>query len=310
VSLEYRFKWCVIAESLKKKSSYVYTVKSTSASELLRKRIVVAHHTIISVHTRSKFLFYYGTMCNQNQVLRQRTTQHGSSVTDASTSSDNIKITIQRLQSSSSNSSVGQFTAKTTSPKRILEKHDSIDARKCLVAQAGLENFIRSITAPLDLTLPNSVRFNMNGNGRMQTWEDVYLAESVYTRCLGISKRIYQMHAFTHEPDRKLAYFILEEHNERTLPFLPGFDFYVLVFTYYNDKKEVTAVDVQYDQLSFFLHCVGLAQVHAGLVEHVITPLSVMWAKAYHKSGLVNPFTFILQLILFPVLLMYCWGIL
>ncbi|KAL7444685.1 hypothetical protein ACHAXM_010893 [Skeletonema potamos] len=250
-------------------------------------------------------------MCTtETQVLRQRTTQHRSSATDVSTSSDNIKMTIKRLQSSSSNSSVGHFTAKTTSPKRILEKHDNIDACKCLVAQAGLENFIRSITAPLNLTLPNSVRFNMNGNGRMQTWEDVYLAESVYTRCLGISKRIYQTHAFTHEPDRKLAYFILEEHNERTLPFLPGFDFYVLVFTYYNDKNEVTAVDVQYDQLSFFLHCVGLAQVHGWLVESVITPFSIMWAKAYHNSGLVNPFTFMLQLLLLPLLLMYCWAVL
>eukprot|EP00573_Skeletonema_grethae_P005908 CAMPEP_0201697692 /NCGR_PEP_ID=MMETSP0578-20130828/12456_1 /ASSEMBLY_ACC=CAM_ASM_000663 /TAXON_ID=267565 /ORGANISM="Skeletonema grethea, Strain CCMP 1804" /LENGTH=238 /DNA_ID=CAMNT_0048183933 /DNA_START=82 /DNA_END=798 /DNA_ORIENTATION=+ len=233
-------------------------------------------------------------MCiSQTQELRKR-----SSVSDAST-------TGHRLESSSSHSTIGQFTAKTTSPKRILEKHESIDARKCLVAQAGLENFIQSITEPLDLTLPNAVRFNMNGNGRMQTWEDVYMAERVYTQCLGISKRIYQMHAFTHEPDRKLAYFILEEHNERSLPFLPGFDFYVLVFTYYNDRNEVTAVDVQYDQLSFFLHCVGLAQMHAWFMERVVTPFAIVWAKAYNMSGLVNPFTFLLQLILFPVLLMY-----
>mmetsp|Transcript_6274 Transcript_6274/g.10486 ORF Transcript_6274/g.10486 Transcript_6274/m.10486 type:complete len:238 (+) Transcript_6274:101-814(+) len=237
-------------------------------------------------------------MCISETQVRNR-----SSVRDSSTSD-------RRLQSTSSHRSVGNFTAKTTSPKRILEKHDSIDARKCLVAQVGLENFIRSITAPLDLTLPNAVRFNMNGNGRMQTWEDVYMAERVYTQCLGISKRIYQMHAFTHEPDKKLAYFILEEHNERTLPFLPGFDFHVLVFTYYNDRNEVTAVDVQYDQLSFFLHCFGLAQLHAWFVEQVMTPLTIVWAKAYHNSGLVNPFTFMLQLILFPVLLMYYWGIL
>ena len=136
------------------------------------------------------------------------------------------------------------------------------------------------------------------------------MAERVYTQCLGISKRIYQMHAFTHEPQRGLAYFILEEHNERSLPLLPGFDFHVLVFCYYNEKNEVTAVDVQYDQLSFFLHCVGLAKVHALFVEFVLTPLAIVWAKAYCKTCLVNPFTFLLQLILFPVLFMYYWGIL
>mmetsp|Transcript_16191 Transcript_16191/g.26491 ORF Transcript_16191/g.26491 Transcript_16191/m.26491 type:complete len:221 (-) Transcript_16191:996-1658(-) len=207
-------------------------------------------------------------------------------------------------------SPVGQFTGKTTSPKLILQKHDVIDARKYLVAQAGLENFIRSIVAALELKLPNTVRFNMNGQGVMQTWEDVYMAEKVYTQCLGISKRIYQCHAYTHEPQNKLAYFILEEHNERSSRLLPGFDFYVLVFCYYNDKKEVTAVDVQYDQMSFFLHCMGLAQAHAWFVEHVITRIAITWAKAFHMTGLVNPFTFTLQLILFPVLLMYCCGVL
>lgn len=243
-------------------------------------------------------------MCTtETQVLRQRSSKASSS--DINT---NVNRRLQSQSSSSSHSSVGQFTAKNTSPKRILKKHDSLEAHKCLVAQLGLENFIRSITAPLDLTLPNSVRFNMNGNGRMQTWEDVYIAERVYTRCLGISKRIYQTHAFTHELDRKLAYFILEEHNERSFPFLPGFDFYVLVFCYYNDKNEVTAVDVQYDQLSFFFHCMGLSQLHGWVVERVVTPMTMRWAKAYHMSGLVNPFTFLLQLILFPVLLMYCWG--
>ena len=118
------------------------------------------------------------------------------------------------------------------------------------------------------------------------------------------------MHAFTHEPERKLAYFILEEHNERSLPFLPGFDFYVLVFTYYNEKREVTAVDVQYDQLSFFLHCVGLAQLHAWFMEMVVTPVAVIWAKMYLRTGLVNPLTFLMQLVLVPVLLMHFCGFL
>ena len=104
-------------------------------------------------------------------------------------------------------SPVGEFTAKTTSPKLIQQKHEIIDARKYLVAQAGLENFIRSIVEALELKLPNTVRFNMNGQGVMQTWEDVYMAERVYTQCLGISKRIYQTHSYTHEPEKKLASF-------------------------------------------------------------------------------------------------------
>lgn len=204
-----------------------------------------------------------------------------------------------------SKSPIGNFTAKTTSPELILKKHTKIDAQKSLVAQVGLENFIRSIVRPLDLALPDKVKFNMNGQGRMQSWEDVYLAERVYTRCLGISKRIYQTHAFTHEPDNQLAYFILEEHNERSMRFLPGFDFHVLVFTHYDDQRNVTAVDVQYDQMSFFLHCMGLAQFHAWTMETVVTPIVMVWARAYHASGLVNPFTFLLQLIFGPIALVY-----
>lgn len=173
------------------------------------------------------------------------------------------------------------------------------------MAQVGLENFIRSIVAPLNLKLPDAVRFNMNGAGRLQSWEDVYLAERVYTRCLGISKRIYQTHSYTHEPDKKLAYFILEEHNERSMSFLPGFDFYVLVFTYYDDANNVTAVDVQYDQVSFFLHCMGVVQAQAWFMERVVTPVVLVWAKAYNASGLVNPFTFMLQLMIGPLALVY-----
>lgn len=224
---------------------------------------------------------------------------------------------------------IGYFTAKETSPELILDKHSKIDAQKYLVAQVGLENFIRSISTVLDLKLPRKVKFNMNGQGRMESWDDVYLAEKVYTRCLGISKRIYQTHAvsdgrslllelpafqtsndehwlsqtqYTHEPSRNVAYFILEEHNERSFSWLPGFDFYVLVFTYYDEEKRVTRVDVQYDQLSFYLHCVGLAQAHASLVE-AITPLVVAWARVFHGTGFVNPFTFLLNLLLGPLLI-------
>ena len=202
-------------------------------------------------------------------------------------------------------SPVGNFTSSSSSPKAIIDKHAKIDARKCLVAQVGLENFIRNVVIPLNLQLPENVKFNMNGQGRLDRWDDVYLAERVYTRCLGISKRIYQTHASTHEPDKKLAYFILEERNERSLWFLPSFDFFVLVFTYYDEQRNVTRVDVQYDQMSFFLQCMGIAQAHAWLVESVITPLALIWARAYHASGLVNPFTFLLQLLILPIALTY-----
>jgi len=107
-------------------------------------------------------------MCSESQALRKRTQQ--KSAPDASTKD------VKRLQPFAKNP-VGLFTSKVTSPTIIRQKHNSIDARKYLVAQAGLENFIRSIVAALNLTLPNTVRFNMNGQGRMQTWEDVYMAE-------------------------------------------------------------------------------------------------------------------------------------
>mmetsp|Transcript_29168 Transcript_29168/g.62024 ORF Transcript_29168/g.62024 Transcript_29168/m.62024 type:complete len:242 (-) Transcript_29168:169-894(-) len=236
-------------------------------------------------------------MCKNTCTLTKRSRPHESA--------PDLSPTVKKNLQPYTKSPIGHFTAKSTSPEKILDKHKRIDAQKTLVAQVGLENFIRSIVNPLDLQLPDRVKFNMNGQGRLQSWDDVYLAEQVYTRCLGISKRIYQTHAFTHEPDKKLAYFILEEHNERSLSFLPGFDFYVLVFTYYDDQKNVTRVDVQYDQMSFFLHCLGLAQLHAWFLESVITPLVLVWARTYHASGLVNPFTFLLQLMIVPLALVY-----
>ena len=102
-----------------------------------------------------------------------------------------------------------------------------------------------------------------------------------------------------------MAYFILEEHNERYIWFLFLFDLYVLVFTYYDENKDITAVDVQYDQLSFFLHCMGTVQVHAWLAERVINPIVLVWAKMFHASGLVNPFMFLLQLMIVPMALAY-----
>lgn len=246
-------------------------------------------------------------MCNStSNTVTKRNRTHGSAP-DLSSSSLKLQSIVKQLQPYNTKSPIGHFTSKVTSPEVITQKHDRIDAQKCLVANVGLENFIRGIVRPLDLQLPDRVKFNMNGQGLLQSWEDVFFAERLYTRCLGISKRIYQTHAFTHEPDRKLAYFILEEHNERSLSFLPGFDFYVLVFTYYDEARNVTRVDVQYDQMSFFLHCMGLAQGHRWFVEKVITPFAMTWARAYHASGLVNPFTFLLQLVVVLFVLLH-WS--
>lgn len=244
-------------------------------------------------------------MCTNTTTITRRSRPHESAPDLSPSALDKKLHQIKTLEPYPTKSPVGQFTAKHTSPEKILHKHNAIDAQKCLVAHVGLENFIRNIVAPLNLQLPDRVTFNMNGQGIMQSWEDVYLAERVYTRCLGISKRIYQTHSFTHEPDRKLAYFILEEHNERSLSFLPGFDFYVLVFTYYDEEKNVTRVDVQYDQMSFFLHCLGVAQAHAWFVKNIITPFALVWAKAFHASGLVNPLTFLLQLMIMPMIVIY-----
>lgn len=247
---------------------------------------------------------YENIMSNYSHTLTLRHRPHESAPDLSSSGLSTQQHTKAKLLQPYSKGSIGYFTAKTTSPDQILSKHTSIDARKHCTAQVGLENFIRSVVKPLELNLPDKVRFNMNGQGLMHSWDDVYTAERIYTRCLGISKRIYQTHAFTHEPDKKLAYFILEEHNERTYSFLPGFDFYVMVFTYYDEDKNVIRVDVQYDQMSFFLHCMGLAQAHMWIVEKILTPVVLCWAKIFYKTGLVNPFTFFLQLIV-PVALIY-----
>lgn len=248
-------------------------------------------------------------MCNNTSTLTRRNRPHDSAPELLSSSSSSPSPLLlhpsKTLQPYNTKSPIGHFTSKVTSPEQIVNKHNKIDARKCLVAHVGLESFIRNIVLSLDLALPDKVKFNMNGQGRMQSWETVYMAERVYTRCLGISKRIYQTHAFTHEPDRKLVYFILEEHNERSLSFLPGFDFFVLVFCHYDESKNVTRVEVQYDQTSFFLHCMGLEQAQAWFMEKVVTPLVMVWARAFYASGLANPFTFLLQLMIVPFALIF-----
>jgi hypothetical protein len=107
-------------------------------------------------------------MCTETLTFRKRTSS------DQLSSAGKISPSL-----STSHIGIGHFTAKNTSPGTILQKHSSIDACKCLVADAGLESFIRLVVEPLDLSLPNSVRFNMNGNGRMTSWDDVYLVHQI-----------------------------------------------------------------------------------------------------------------------------------
>eukprot|EP00957_Ditylum_brightwellii_P024146 1820344-Ditylum_brightwellii.AAC.1 len=96
------------------------------------------------------------------------------------------------------------------------------------------------------------VLFDMNSQGTLTRWDDVFRVEKTYTTCLGISRRTYTCHGYTHEPKKQLAYFILGEHNERSMKILPAFDFHVMIFCYYDSNGIVTKVDVQYDQMGFW----------------------------------------------------------
>ena len=176
------------------------------------------------------------------------------------------------------------------------DKKQIIDVGTSTVKEIGLENFIRAIVHEIDLHLTDDVIFNLNERGLLYKWKDVFEVERVYSKCLGISNRLYNCHAYTHEPGKKLAYFILEEYNQRTAPFLPEFKFFVIVFCYYDKNRAVTKVDVQYDQMSFFLHCLGIIQLHRWFSGHVLTPFAVFWMRLYKATGLVNPVTFLAQI--------------
>jgi hypothetical protein len=171
-----------------------------------------------------------------------------------------------------------------------------IEVGRCAVNEVGLENFIRRIVKEIDLQLNDDVVFNLNERGLLYKWNDVFEVERAYSQCLGISKRLYQCHAYTHEPQQRVAYFILEEYNQRISSFFPEFKFYVVVFCYYDSNKTVTKVDVQYDQMSFFLHCLGIIQLHRWISGNLITPFAVAWMRAYRATGLVHPTTFLAQI--------------
>ena len=177
---------------------------------------------------------------------------------------------------------------------------DDLRVGKCQVKAIGLENFIRSVVKEIDLHIVDKVIFNMNERGVLHSWSDVFRVEKTYTSCLGISERHYQCHSYIHKPEERMAYFILEEVNKRSMSFLPQFKFFVLVFCYYGEDKAVTMVDVQYDQLSFFLHCIGAVNVHRWFVANILTPIALCWMNIFQAIGIVHPITFLLILLLVP----------
>lgn len=192
-----------------------------------------------------------------------------------------------------------EVKAQAAHPLSFQARGREIHVSACNVEAIGLRGFVVRVMQELSLTMAVKVDFNMNSNAIIGTWEDVFLAERCYTTVLGISSRVYRCFSFTHEPERNLCYLILEEENRRSLPFLPDFQFKAMVICWYNAQREVTAVQVEYDQLSFYMHCLGLHAAHQWLTRRVITPAILTWAKAYVASGVVHPLTFLLQVAFF-----------
>jgi len=180
----------------------------------------------------------------------------------------------------------------------------------CDIYEIGLENFIRRIALVRNLSLDESpgarVVFNLNDRAIIHSWHEVFDIERTYSTCLAIKERIYTCHGYIwkQKPDENVGYFVLEEYNRRTYTWLPNFHYSVVVMVYYDNpaSRTITKVDVQYDQLSFFLHVLGLQQVWRWYISNIMTPVAMLWMKVYRKTGFVNPVTFVLQLILFSVI--------
>jgi hypothetical protein len=178
-----------------------------------------------------------------------------------------------------------------------------IEVGSCNINEIGLESFIRRIVNEIDLHITEDCHFNLNDRAVMHKWKDVFEIEQVYTKCLGISERLYRCHSYTHEVDNRLTYFILEEFNKRSYSFLPDFKYYVLIFCWYDENRGVCEVSVQYDQMSFFLHCMGITNMTRWILSNISTPPAKLWAKAFAATGCVNPITFLLFIALFV------WGV-
>jgi len=190
--------------------------------------------------------------------------------------------------------------------KNTRDSKRAIAVGRCEIHEIGLENFIRRCMRELTLNMKDSVVFNLNDRGRLHKWKDVFKVERTYSQCLGISKRIYQCHGYTHKPEERAIYFILEEENKRSWSFLPDFHFHVMILCFYDAQDSLTKVDVRYDQMSFFLHCIGMMRIHTWFVGDVLTPLACIWMRAFTATGFVNPFTFVAQILLVTWLLYRC----
>lgn len=175
----------------------------------------------------------------------------------------------------------------------------------CNVEEVGLKNFVPRIMQELSLWMGPDVTFNMCSNAVIKRWDDVFQAEQCYTRLLGISRRIYRCFAFTHEPERKLCYLILEEHNHRSFSFLPAFPFKVMVICWYNEERQVTSVQVEYDQLGFLLHCFGVYALHEWWSRKVATPGLLGVIRLYSATG---PMSFSALVCLLTALFVYVFG--
>lgn len=191
-------------------------------------------------------------------------------------------------------------TEATKSRQNCLVSKSNVEVGYCEISEIGLENFINRIVDEADLNVVDKCEFNLNEKGIMHSFKDVYDVEATYSRCLGISKRLYTCNSYTHEPDRCMCYLVLEEFNERTYSFLPEFSCHILIFCWYDkNTRSLTKVSVQYDQQCFFLHCFGIIDGWRWFVGNIVTPPAGLWAKMFLATGYVNPFTFWAQIFLF-----------
>mmetsp|Transcript_23437 Transcript_23437/g.29532 ORF Transcript_23437/g.29532 Transcript_23437/m.29532 type:complete len:212 (-) Transcript_23437:66-701(-) len=189
-----------------------------------------------------------------------------------------------------------QHLTETIGNQRVIARANDKNQIKigcCAVKEIGLENFIRRIVLENDLRLTNDVVFNLNERGILYSWKEVFEVERVYSQCLGISDRLYNCRSYTLEPQQQLVYFLLEEYNKRIWSFLPEFKFYVVVFCHFDSERAVTKVEVQYDQMSFFLHCLGIIKMHRWVSANILTPIALRWMKVYKATGTVHPITFL-----------------
>jgi len=205
----------------------------------------------------------------------------------------------KKMISSTTSAAESQSSSLTAKEKPHFSQFagQPLSIRQCFVETVGLENFICTIIKELHLKMNEHVLFDMNSQGTLTRWDHVFRVKKTYTTCLGISHHTYTCHGYTHEPKKQLAYFILGEHNERSMKILPAFDFHDMIFCYYDSNGIVTTVDVQYDQMGFYMNYFGLSAMHLWCMRCVVTPFAMLWMNTYNKTGKVHPLTFLVQVL-------------